>query len=148
MWIKPESLPTTSGLSFILSKNGTTSGTYIGIDNSGHILFSGSDGTANTVTSTATLSTGTWYHIVCVFIASTSMKIYINNSLDITDTTGIPASMRATTQTFYLGTQSNILGDATYHFDGLVDEATIWGTDLTAGNVTDIYNSGNGITYA
>ena len=48
----------------------------------------------------------------------------------------------------YLGTQSNVTGDATYHFDGIIDEMSMWSAALTSGNITDIYNSGNGITYA
>lgn len=95
---------------------------------------------------TATLSTGTWYHIVCTFKASDgTMTIYIDGS-NITAFDQNVNNARAiydSTHPFHVGAGSTFGAPV----DGLVDEVGIWSKVLTQAEVTDLYNSGSGIPY-
>ena len=83
-----------------------------------------------------TLSTGTWYHTLCVWDGS-NMKIYINgtlnNSISVTNATG---TLGSTNDGVRIGRRVN------ERLDGSIDEVAIWNSELSASDVTTIYNSG------
>ncbi len=108
-------------------------------------FFVSTDGTANvSVATTDTRSDATWYHCVVVYVPSTSIKIYINGSLNNTNTTSIPASLFGGTAAFEIGTYTGS-GNS---FRGQIDECSLYTKELTAANVTWLYNAGSGRTYA
>lgn len=95
-------------------------------------------------TGTTILSTGTWYHVVVIYDSSgQTMKTYINNSIDINDS-------------YTLGSWSNTANPTIASFDsinrrhylnGRVDEVGIFSTNISVSDVSDLYNSGNGLAY-
>jgi hypothetical protein len=86
-----------------------------------------------------TLSSGTWYHTLCVWNGST-MKIYINetlnNSISITNATGTLGTARAQ-DSVKIGKRL----PTTSFYNGKIDEVAVWNSDQSA-NATTIYNSG------
>lgn len=87
------------------------------------------------VSTTATLNSGTWYHLVITNDGSTS-KIYLNGN-----TTPIGTGSDTTN---YVAAPLRVGGyfNNNYYFDGLIDEFSIFSSELSASDVSDIYNSG------
>ena len=94
--------------------------------------------------STTTLATDTWYHVVITYDgsqANTGMKIYINGSLETMTTLG------GGTVTTIVNTIPNHIGasagsTASGFWDGNIEEVAVFSSELSAGNVTTIYNGG------
>lgn len=104
-----------------------------------------SNGAVTTLLSTTDArSDATWYHVVAVYVPSTSLKIYINGSLNNTNTTSIPASIHNSNASFKIGAWAN---DENLSSNGTYDEVAIYSKELSADNVTWLYNSGNGRAY-
>lgn len=87
------------------------------------------------------LPTGTWYHIVGTYDGSdayTGLKLYINSVLQTPDVDGgAPSPVGASF------TKSAIVSvSPSNYYNGLVNEAAIWSTELTQTQVNEIYNSG------
>lgn len=102
-----------------------------------------SDGTNSSVWVTQTLNTATWYHLVLVYSASAgSMQWYVNN-VALTLKTGLRTSINSSTQTYTLG-NANGLAQALI---GVIDEYGAWSRTLNSTEVSQLYNSGNGLTY-
>jgi len=91
----------------------------------------------NSVQSSTNYNDSNWHHVMCVYIPSTSMNIYVDGVNDGTNTTSIPATIDNDPANFKLGGYNN----SSYMFNGNLDEVAIWNTDQTA-NVSTIYNSG------
>lgn len=86
------------------------------------------------------ISVGAWALIVCRYIPANSgaeINLTINGGATFT---------RAFTGAVRSG-GNVILGSLLGTFDGLVDEAAWWSRPLTADEITELYNSGNGIGY-
>ena len=127
--------------------------------NSGKIQASYRDGNNSTeflTTSVGSVSNGSWNHVVITFNktnSTTGVKIYINGNID---TTGIPPNtggtalpigysspMKACIGALYFnGAQSNFLPNGTS-----IDALSAWNKELTASEITELYNSGNGKQY-
>ena len=92
---------------------------------------------------TTTLSSGTWYHLVLVWTNSTDTKVYLDNSLEITDTTGRSPS----------GSADRVQVGA-YHYggtdtaDAAIDQTALWSQALSTGDISTLNNSGSGLAYA
>ena len=87
------------------------------------------------------LNTGTWYHIGFVYKAGdiTNSKVYLNGAEQLTTNTGtFPSSLSfsglKTIIGGYYGTGNTL--------DGKLSNFSIWNTDLTSAQVTEIYNEG------
>lgn len=94
-------------------------------------------------TSFGSPSTGVWY-FVCVqqIAAGPQLRISVNDGTVNTVTpTGTPT---AGSGNFQIGAYRN--GALTH--DGLIDELGIWKKALTAGEITQLYNAGSGMSYA
>ena len=128
------------------------------IDSTGRIeIGATSDGTWTTpylaAVSTTALSADTWYHVVAVYDCSTSPatpKIYINGSaetLSSNTSTGvnfdIGGNISGGNVALTLGAYFNN-SSPEEHFDGNIDEISLWSGELTSGEVTSLYNSGVG----
>ena len=87
------------------------------------------------VSTTATLDAGTWYHLVITNDGSTT-KIYLDGN-----TTPIGTGSDPTT---YVNAPLRIGGyhASNYYYDGLIDEFAIFSSELSASDVSSIYNSG------
>lgn len=98
------------------------------------------DGTNySAVTGGTSISTGTWYHIAFVY-NDTDMRIYINGSLDSNGA----ENPKAYTAGIYNGPGVFKICDHTsnFYFDGLVDDLAIFDRELSAAEVSEIYNNG------
>ena len=87
---------------------------------------------------TPTLSNTRWYNLVGVYTPSTSMVIYLDGVPIQTLTTGVPASQYNGSNTFQIGNR----GDSTSWFNGEISNVAIWNTNLSAIEITEIYNQG------
>ncbi len=107
------------------------------VNGDGTISF-GLRNTANTyqeVVTTATLTTGQWYHIIATFDDNTTGKIYINGSLSKTKT-DFSIIRGATASALKVGYN----GNNNVYFDGTIDEVRIYNRTLSASEVTELYN--------
>ena len=88
---------------------------------------------------TTTLSSSTWYHIVGTKATGGVAKIYLNGTLENTGTNSSNVE--------FTGTQSCSIGkwDANgYFFNGNIDAVQIYNRVLSATEITELYNTGNG----
>ena len=97
-----------------------------------------SDGsTITTVTgATTSLANATWYHLVMVYVPSTSLTIYVNGVQEAQNTTSIPASLFNSASSFRLHNQE----DNTNEHPGSMDEWGLWSTNLSATEILRLYN--------
>jgi hypothetical protein len=94
--------------------------------------------------SATTLSSNTWYHVTATYDGSggstayNGMNLYINGVKE--NATNAGAAYNAMTNT----SQPVEIGryQANRYFDGKISNASIWNTELTSAQVTEIYNEG------
>lgn len=161
IWINADTI---SGIQRVFSKiTGKSSGFAMNdmyIDSSGNINvreYTTADSDAVTtsttfdlITSSSTITSGTWNHIVYSFDGTTkNQSLYINGVLDTSRTTGNSYLMinyeGQTTEPHEFGRL--FFGSGADYFDGKIDEIGIWNRSLTQAEITALYNSGDGITY-
>ena len=98
------------------------------------------------VRTTSTVSTGGWKHIVVTYDGSkdvSGVNIYVDDSLmTLTNESNTLTGSTSTTASAKIGAR-----DSDFYLDGLEDEVGIWNRELTASEVTDLYNSGAGLQY-
>jgi len=92
-------------------------------------------------TTQAFSTTGVWTHFVATYDGST-MKTYVNSVLSGT-TFSASGSTNNTGALEYIGNDGTNSSD----FDGEIDEVNTWNRAITQSEVTELYNSGNGIAY-
>lgn len=121
----------------------------LAVDNSSKLIFF----SANTTnyyyihTTTQTVGTGAWHHCVVTRAGNASgstVKLYIDGtSYAFTVDSNNPSFVAAGTYPFQIGAfngnNENMLG--------AIDEVGIWNTELSAADVTALYNSGAGLAY-
>ena len=89
-------------------------------------------------------STATWYFLVATYNAGTNTI-----SLSVNDGTADTASHSGGA---YNGAAQFRIGAIQYptiesYFDGLIDQVAIWKRVITGSEITQLYNSGNGLAY-
>lgn len=84
-------------------------------------------------------NTAAWYHIVVVLDDTGGVKTYVNNVLDINDSTPLPSSL-ASIKNCYVGYDS----DASLYAKMQLDELYIWNTCISAVDIAKIYYNGTG----
>lgn len=142
-WIKPESLvnfPT------IIAGQEASSGQYsLFFDtNSNQIWWSvvRPGGAQPQCKNTATINTGSWYHLVCWHDSVNDViGLTVNNGTPVL--VAIPDGLQIATGPFQIGAAS---GQSIF-WDGLIDEFGYWSRVLTDAERTLLYNSGNGLSY-
>lgn len=143
-WINPNNV---TSLQTPLSKALNISpgtGYWITLTSGGILAFSlcnTNPGNFLAVENSVTLSTSTWYHFTATYDGSKSssgLKVYVNSSLNTQNvfSDNLTGSI-SNTRNFKLGARDN-----GQFFDGLVDEVGVWNRELTASEVTELYNSG------
>ena len=140
-WINPDS---TSSASVIFETYGYQSGSkgfLFRLIPGGQLDFSGyaGDPQSTELTSSTSIPTGTWTHVVVVFEAAVTGKLYINK-VEPTYTT-----QNVATPTFFASEETNMgalkYGGASQdHFDGLIDQVRVFPTVLTSAQVTELYD--------
>lgn len=98
--------------------------------------------TSNLATSTVTITDSNWHHIVFLRDGTTT-RIYIDTV----------ASGTANVSTNSINDSSEIIGlgqggnNTAFRLNGMVDEFGVWKRKLTTTEITQLYNSGNGLPY-
>jgi len=95
---------------------------------------------------TGTFNTGQWYNIVVTRKASTGTKVYINGTLNVSNTSTINHNY-ATTQYTTIGATQYQPSTVTYYLNGKIDAVSVWDKELSAAEVTALYNSSAGKQY-
>lgn len=97
----------------------------------------------NQVESTTTYTTSTWYFVVCQHDSVNDLiKISVNGGTF--DTTAYSAGCWDSATSLYIGTD----GDFGDFFGGSIDQAGFWKKILDSSDITFLYNSGSGRSYA
>ena len=113
------------------------------IFSSGEIGFNNTQANQGVDTSSSVISTGTWYHLVVVKTGNNTYKIYLNGVDQSTTSTG-GGDPSPSTQTFRIG--ASITGSGSDgHFNGRIDEFSVFTRALTSLEVSALYNSGTGV---
>jgi hypothetical protein len=94
------------------------------------------------------VSTNTWYHIVATRKKGSRTRIYINGVLAQTDTNTPDPSINGT----YYPNIGHLQYSSSYHGlymtnGSLIDSVNLWSKEISADEVTQLYNSGNGTQY-
>ena len=87
-----------------------------------------------------TINVGSWYHVACVFDPSNSIKIYLNGILEATNSTDIHSSIYNSGEDLRIGERADI---ANRNWHGNIADVRIYDTDLTATDISDLYNGTN-----
>ena len=123
----------TTAFSYLLDKGGAGSNINYrsGINSSNQVYFQIN---GNSLTSTGTITNGTWSHIVLVK-SGTSMNIYIDNNAETPATA--PATAYTGTENLEIGRQT---GGANY-LAGSIDEVAVLDKALSADKIQQIYDA-------
>ena len=103
---------------------------YIRRQNNGTVRFFINNVSKN-VTSNTTVNDGNWHHIMCVYVPSTSMTIYIDGSQDAKNTNTIPVSINNNYGNISIGEGGG------QFFNGKIDEVSIFNTVVDIADVWD-----------
>lgn len=148
LWFNPESLPGSNTERDLVSKwaTGQLSYKFATYNNAGTQTI-GADVTSDGSTSSFksvnhTLTTGTFQHLVLVYRASAGAFDFYVDGKSLGSTTGSATSVFNGTASFRVGASD--FGD---YSDGVIDEVSFHARALGYGDVLDLYNEGNAITY-
>jgi hypothetical protein len=144
-WIYPQSLASNNRLIRYVLNNGSQERNFIvDLQTTGAINQNFFSGSAKSNTSVSTLSVNNWYHIVAAYDGQ--MRLYINGSLDKSDTWTWGGYTRNTLSCMALGAeQLTTGGSASEFYKGRMDEArfTTTAAHFTADWITTEYNNQN-----
>jgi hypothetical protein len=141
-WFK---LTTTAGTQTIISKDFDTTRGWQLVNGAGTLTWNNYRNNATGIDITDSVSAGTWYLFIGWHDAAGDT---INMKLNNGTTTSIATSgnfPQASTAPFAIG--RNSYPGFSQYMGGQVDEVAYWTRVLTAGEMTRLYNSGNGRTY-
>lgn len=147
-WIKLESSPTNPSPFGIIGKRDPASNplySYQTLINASNFYFEVYQSAEDSFGTAWTPSTATWYHLVFTWNGTTKRyRMFVNGTLQGTTQTGTNVgTIQNTVTDFFMG-RVNTSG---YYFDGLMDEITIFNSDLATSTVTTLYNSGVPLCY-
>ena len=107
----------------------------------------------NTATSTnigqataTVINTNTWYQVVITKTTSNAFKMYINNVLQTLSVMSGDLSLNpiySSSNTVNIGAERGISD----FLNGRIDALNVWNKELTQSEITELYNSGNGVQY-
>ncbi|WP_457635796.1 LamG domain-containing protein [Persephonella sp.] len=113
---------------------------YLNLDSTLKVIAGRGGSTTSTVTSTNSVSTGTWTHIAMTFKEGAGTKVYIDGVLDTTSGTNlVSANTNASNGgrigcVWYNGTNDRF-------FNGLIDEVRVYNVELTQSQIQSAKNS-------
>lgn len=145
-WVNCETLEIVNiGQGVMRCLNGEAIGDWMVTIDSGqvnllHWSASGSDADGKMIVTESTITTATWFHIVGRLSGGT-YTIWIN---------GVSKAFTTAATSTGWGNVGFEMGraftSASYHFDGLIDEAAIWSRGLSDLEIAELYNTGSGKT--
>ena len=131
VWVKMSS---TSGGSqdCIISKDNGTQRSYTlwgkTSFSSSPIAYIWNGGANYSVQAITNIEDDNWHHVMLVYVPSTSLSIYIDGTLENTNTTSIPSSINNASQNINIGR----FGGGTFQLNGNIDEVAIWNSDQSS----------------
>ena len=139
-WVNTTTCDTGGSYAYLFGMGSGCAGSQfaIGCSSGGAIMLTGCGG-GDTSTGAGVISVDDWYHIVVTFNGSTS-KIYSNNVLE---KTSVYVYNTANDPIIIGGWSGNPEG-----MTGHIDEVGIWSRELTEAEITELYNSGDGLAYS
>lgn len=147
LWINFESVPAAEKFIFDTGDAGGTLNLAVNSSKKfyGRTEYGVSGGTQKTATYTGlTVATATWYHVVYTY-GPTAVYLYVNGSQVASSTFASLGDAYARASTYV--TLGNYGNGGAYCIDGLIDEVGLWSRQISADDVTALYNSGDGIPY-
>lgn len=150
-WIKPTSHAAFKAVIDNNQLSSANNGTCIFYTSGGGAtlqFFSGNgSGSTNRFSlTTPTVSDGVWSHVALTWDGTTSantVKAYVNGGTPTTAT----ASSTETTQAPVNLAIASLSGGGANFFNGALDEIGIWSRELSAAEITQLYNGGVGLSY-
>ena len=144
-WIKASSFP--NAYNAIIAKNNTADTLFVAyyVKSNGKMAAYLNNGIATIFydgTGSNTLSTGTWYMATMRYDSTSGLRVDINAASDGT------AAANGALSTLSTGLDVKISNQNTYtnrYWDGAIDECGIWSRYISDAEVTQLYNSGNGL---
>jgi len=144
-WIKRGSTGVNDSIVSKMESSGSYRGYFLYITSSNKIRFilRNVNTTSNRlfVDSTSSITSGNWNHILVTYDGSSSgsgVKIYINGVSDTVTTSGTLSATILNSSPFNIGARNSNSLFAT----ATIDEVSVFNTELSASNVTSIYNGG------
>lgn len=94
-----------------------------------------------------TITTATWTHIIMSY-NGTRFQVVVNDGTPFTSTRSVAPSSTASLGGFSIGNtrQGGVWGGN--WFESKVDEVGVWQREITAAEITELYNAGAGLSYA
>ena len=130
------------------ANDGVNRGWIVGSLTSGKLYFGIYAPSIQETVTSATIAINTWYHVTCVYTPYQPTKTYINGTLDSTSSTSYNPSYTTTHYPSIGASKYNSSSVQQYVSNGTkIDVVNVWSRALTATEVTELYNSGNGKQY-
>jgi hypothetical protein len=85
-------------------------------------------------------STNTWYHIILMTDTSGNLTVWQNGAFSA-------GKINTPTSFIFDKMQLGFTEGMGYYMDGYMDEVGVWNRTLTTSEITQLYNSGNGLSY-
>jgi len=144
-WIFPTAI---TGVPLIVNKgnfNTDRNGYMLGLSGGKPFFELANASAVNQLTVNQTLSTSTWYHIVITWDGS-NIKGYVDGTLITTISQTVNATSSGINLSMFAGWDGTTYDG--FHFLGTIDEVALFNDDLTATQVSTIYNSGTPLPFA
>ena len=121
---------------------------YLRVTSGGNLSYSVQNG--GVITGSTALSAGTWYHGVVTYsggLGADNVKVYVDGAEDASASSVVTIKQNDKNRVV-LGRWQHPAPNACCYFDGLIDDAALWGEALTGGEVKGLYDVGNDATLA
>ncbi len=140
-WVKFTSFPNQNNL--IGKEDLTSAGYSFYYENTGNHLIFSTNSTASPKMVSWTPSTGVWYHVAIVYTASGGLcDFYVDGIQQGTQQSGLAAPTDSPSD-FTMG----YLVNGGSHINASMDEWGIWSRTLSGSEISQLYNSGSGLSY-
>ena len=120
---------------------------YLRVTNDGNLSYAIQNG--GVTTGSTALSAGTWYHGVVTYsggLGADNVKVYVDGAEDASASSVVTIKQNDKNRVVLGRWQQPAI--ACCYFDGLIDDAALWGEALTGGEVKGLYDVGNDGTLA
>jgi hypothetical protein len=151
-WFKLDVLPSTAATDYVILNANHSVSPYFAFEiiikqTTDYIAFKVTNTTPTTYnaqTANSVITTGTWYHLVCVLQgAGLTMQIHLNNS-NVTNTSDAWSGTIFQNNAGWSIGNSWYDGDGTLGVDGILDEIGIWDKKLSTAEISELWNGGAG----
>jgi Concanavalin A-like lectin/glucanases superfamily len=140
IWVKPSAVTGTYSC-FTISATGSSNGFVTSIFQQSFVASIETAGSSIFAEGGNILANGVWAHEVTVFASATSRTVYSNRSGASNATSATPGGTlnRTTIGAEFMGSST-----ATFFFPGSIAYPAAWNIALSANDVSNLYNGGNG----